>query len=128
MERLDSEAARLRGLRDDLWQRIRSASADARLNGHPTQRLPNNLSVSFKNVEAEGVLMSLGAAGIAASMGSACTSESIEPSHVIQAIGVPPEWARGTLRFTLGCATTAEDIACAANTLMPIVADMQVYI
>ena len=109
-QHLSDEAVRLTHLRDSLWEQIGRRIADVRLNGHPTRRLPNNVNVSFKGVEAEGLLLKLSQAGIAASMGSACTSESIEPSHVIQALGLPADWERGVLRFTLGCQTTAEDI------------------
>jgi cysteine desulfurase len=126
LKNLDMEVARLQQLRDHLWRQISSSQHEVRLNGHPTERLPNNLNISFKGVEAEGVLLRLSLAGVAASMGSACTSESIEPSHVIQAVGLPPEWARGTLRFTLGCHTTESDINYTADVLTQIVADMQV--
>jgi cysteine desulfurase len=122
---LDVEAVRLAALRDALWQRICEGVPDARLNGHPTRRLPNNLNLSLKGVEAEGMLLRLSMAGVAASMGSACNSESIEPSHVIEALGLPPEWARGTLRFTLGCGTTPDDVAQAADHVIRLAADMR---
>jgi cysteine desulfurase len=125
LEHLDTEAVRLRTLRDDLWQRVAAFGLEVRLNGHPVERLPNNLSVSFKNVEAEGLLLRLSMAGIAASMGSACNSESIEPSHVIRALGLAPEWERGALRLTLGCHTDEDDVACAADSLIQIAAEMQ---
>jgi cysteine desulfurase len=124
-QHLEREAARLRALRDELWARVQASGVAVRINGHPTERLPNNLNMSFKGVEAEGVLLRLSAAGIAASMGSACNSESIEPSHVIQALGLPSEWARGALRLSLGYPTTADDIARAASILTGIVAEMQ---
>jgi cysteine desulfurase len=117
LQHLGDEAARLTRLRDRLWEQIYSKIADVRLNGHRVQRLPNNVNVSFKGIEAEGLLLKLSRAGIAASMGSACNSESIEPSHVIHALGLPPEWERGTLRFTLGCQTSVEDIDYAAAVL-----------
>ncbi len=125
LDHLDGEALRLAALRDALWQRICEGVPDARLNGHPTRRLPNNLNVSLKDIEAEGMLLRLSMAGVAASMGSACNSESIEPSHVIEALALPPDWARGTLRFTVGCGTTPDDIAQAADHVVHIAADMR---
>ncbi|MDD4255318.1 MAG: aminotransferase class V-fold PLP-dependent enzyme, partial [Methanofollis sp.] len=83
---------------------------DTILNGHPTQRLPNNLNVSFRYIEGESVLLMLDAHGICASTGSACSSASLEPSHVLLAIGLPHETAHGSLRLTLGDLTTDEDV------------------
>jgi cysteine desulfurase len=120
-----AECSRLAGLRDDLWNRIQAASIEVRLNGHPTERLPNNLNLSFRNVESEGLLLRLSRAGIAASMGSACNAESIEPSHVIKALNLPADWERGGLRLTLGAATTSVDITAAAEALVAIVTEMQ---
>jgi cysteine desulfurase len=125
LQNQESEAQRLRDLRDSLWQCLQTGIKDIRLNGHPTQRLPNNLNVCFKNVEAEGLLLRLSIQGIEASMGSACNSESIEPSHVIKALGIQPEWARGALRLTLGSQTTAEDIAYAADVIIKTVKEIQ---
>jgi len=124
-QRLDDEAARLTGLRDRLWEQISSRIHEARLNGHPTKRLPNNVNVSFKGIEAEALLLKLSQAGIAASMGSACTSESIEPSHVIRALGLPAEWERGVLRFTLGGHTSEADIDYTVDVLADSVAAMR---
>lgn len=90
--------------------RLSEEIIDIRLNGHPIERLPNNLNVCFKNVEAESLLLRLNLFGIEASMGSACDSESIEPSHVIRALGIPSEWERVALRFSLGKQTTKADI------------------
>jgi cysteine desulfurase len=80
------------------------------LNGHPTQRLPNNVNVSCLDIEGEAAVLYLDAEGIMASTGSACASSSLDPSHVILAIGMPYEAAHGSLRFTLGHATIAKDI------------------
>ncbi len=124
-QRLDVEAARLTGLRDRLWEQICGRVPEVRLNGHPTQRLPNNVNVSFKGIEAEALLLKLSQAGIAASMGSACTSELIEPSHVIRALGLPAEWERGVLRFTLGSHTSAEDIDDTVDVLADSVTEMR---
>jgi cysteine desulfurase len=125
LEHQEAEAARLRALRDDLWARIRAGVGEVRLNGHPEERLPNNLHVSFRDLEAEGLLLRLSLAGVAVSMGSACNAESVEPSHVMQALGLPPEWARGALRFSLGRWTTAEEVVCAAEAVVQIASDMR---
>jgi len=80
------------------------------LNGHPTRRLPNNANIAFEFVEGESVLLLLDQHGIAASSGSACSSGSLEASHVLMALGLPYERAIGSVRFTIGKATTAKDI------------------
>lgn len=83
---------------------------DTILNGHPEKRLPNNVNITFLNVEGEAVLVFLDEQGIAAASGSACTSKSLDPSHVILATGMPYEAAHGSIRFSLGKSTTEEDI------------------
>jgi cysteine desulfurase len=80
------------------------------LNGHPEKRLPNNVNVTIKDIEGEAMLLHLDELGICASSGSACTSGSLEPSHVILALGHPYEMAHGSMRFSLGRANTEEDI------------------
>jgi cysteine desulfurase len=80
------------------------------LNGHPVSRLPNNVSVTFFDVEGESMLLYLNEFGICASTGSACTSKSLDPSHVLVGVGIRREVAHGTLRFTLGRSTTKKDI------------------
>ena len=92
-------------LRDLLIQGI-AAMPDSRLNGPRRQRLPNNVNVCFAGVESEGLLLGLDAAGIAASSGSACTSASLEPSHVLLAMGIAPDLAAGSLRLTTGHGNT----------------------
>ena len=82
---------------------------DVKLNGHRTQRLPNNVNVSIRYIEGEAMLLRLDLAGIAASSGSACTSGSLDPSHVLLAIGLPHEVAHGSLRLTLGDFNTEQD-------------------
>lgn len=104
-------------LRDKLW----SALNDIKLNGHPTRRLPNNLNLSVLYVEGESMLLNLDLAGIAASSGSACTSGSLEPSHVLTAMGIPHEVSHGSLRFTVGRDTTEEDIDYVSEILPGIV-------
>ena len=83
---------------------------DCRLNGHPEKRLPGNINVSFEHIEGESLLLMLDQMGVCCSTGSACSSGSLEPSHVLKAIGVPPKTAQGSLRLTLGDANSEEDI------------------
>lgn len=106
----DEENARLVHLRDQLIRGIQERIPKVVLNGHPTDRLPNNVNVSILDIEGEAMLLYLDAKGIAAATGSACDSESLDPSHVILAIGRPYEYAHASMRFTLGRATTQEDI------------------
>jgi len=107
---LDDEAAQLTALRDDLWARIRAQIPDVRLNGHPTERLPNTLNVSFPRLEAESALMLLDHEGFAVSTGSACSSEDQEASHVLTAMGRTALEGRGAIRFSLGRDNTTADI------------------
>jgi len=104
------EAPRVTALRDRLWDGVRARVEDVRLNGHPTQRLPGTVNMSFRGIEAESLILALDLKGIGASAGSACTSGSLEPSYVVTAMGVPTEWALGALRCSLGRSTTAEEI------------------
>ena len=83
---------------------------DSYLNGHPTQRLPNNVNLGFKYIEGESIVLDLDMEGIATSTGSACSSKSLDPSHVLLAIGLKPEEAHGSLRVSLGRFTTEEDV------------------
>jgi cysteine desulfurase len=106
---LPTVVPRLRALCDRLIEGILTIPR-SRLTGHPQDRLPNNASFSFEGVEGESILLSLDLLGIAASTGSACTSGSIDPSHVLMAIGLPPEWSHGSLRLTLGKENTEEDV------------------
>ncbi len=117
----ERESQRLRPLRDLLINGIQQRVEKVRLNGHPTKRLPNNVNMSFMDIEGEALLLYLDAAGIYASTGSACTSASLDPSHVILALGMPYEVAHGSLRFTLGHSTTKEDIEYVLETLPPLV-------
>lgn len=115
------ESRRLIPLRDALIKGVIATIPKVRLNGHSTQRLPNNVNISFMDIEGEALVLYLDAAGIYASTGSACTSASLDPSHVILALGMPYEVAHGSLRFTLGHATTQEDIDYVLETLPPLV-------
>lgn len=103
-------AARCLRLRDKLINGIFDSIDRVRLNGHPTQRLPNNVNISFEDIEGEPVLLGLDFAGVCASSGSACSSASLEPSHVLLAIRRSPELAQGSLRITLGRDNTDEDV------------------
>jgi len=120
-EELDQEASRLRSLRDRLQEGLMERIPDCLLNGHPVKRLPHLLSMTFGNVEGESVLLSLDAVGIAASTGSACTSGTLEPSHVLTAMGIAPEIAHGSVRFSLGRDNTPDDIEYVIEKLPPIV-------
>lgn len=112
-------------LRDKLFNQILQRIGDAYLNGHRTQRLPNNINISIKHVEGEAVLMSLDLEGIGASSGSACSSGSTEPSHVLTALGLAPELARGSLRLTLGKYTTEKEVDIVADMLQKTVSHLR---
>ena len=105
----DAEAARLTLLRDHLWSGLSRRIPGIVLNGHPVNRLPNNLNISLPGLDAETLLLSLDRAGVSASSGSACTSGSIEPSHVLSAMGLPDTHLKSALRLTLGRGTTQEE-------------------
>jgi cysteine desulfurase len=113
-------ALRLR-LRDGLL----AAVPHIKINGHPTDVLPNTLNVSFPGAEGESILLAMDIMGIEASTGSACASGSLEPSHVIMALGVGPELAHGSIRFSLGWGITSEDIDYIIETVPPIIARLR---
>jgi cysteine desulfurase len=117
----ESESQRLIQLRDRLIEGIRSSIPKTRLNGHATTRLPNNVNISIMDIEGEALILYLDAQGVYASTGSACTSASLDPSHVILALGMPYEVAHGSIRFTLGRSTTQEDIDYVIQILPPLV-------
>lgn len=119
-ERLEMNA-RLTALRDRLIIGLRDRIPEIRLNGHPTERLPNNVNISIRYIEGESLLLNLDLKGIAASSGSACTSGSLEASHVLLAMGIPHEIAHGSLRLTLGRKTTEAEIDYLLEVLPPIV-------
>ncbi len=114
------KAAHLTFLRDKLIQGLMKIG-DVKLNGHPEKRLPGNANLSFAFVEGESLLLSLDMKGVAASSGSACTSGSLEPSHVLLAMGMPHETAHGSLRFSLGKYNTEEDVDYVLEVLPEIV-------
>ena len=113
------------GLRDHLISRVLEEIPYCRLNGDPVDRLPNNANFSFRFIEGESLLIMLDMKGICASSGSACTSGSLDPSHVLLAIGLPHEIAHGSLRLTLGEDTTREDIDYVVDSLKEIVARLR---
>ena len=106
----EEASAHCAALRDRIIREVTDAIPDTRLNGHPTQRLPNNINFSFEGVEGESILLGLDMAGVAASSGSACSSGSLEPSHVLLALGQTAELARSSLRITLGKENTGEEV------------------
>ena len=112
-------------LRDRLVEGIQERIGRAYLNGHPTQRLPNNVNFSFEFVEGESVILGLDFAGIAASSGSACTSASLEPSHVLIAIGLTAELAQGSLRLSMGRHNTDEDVDYVLDVLPGLVSNLR---
>lgn len=120
-----SETTRLIALRDRLITGILKTIPKTRLNGDWQKRLPNNVNISFLDVEGEALILYLDAKGIFASTGSACTSASLDPSHVILALGVPYEVAHGSVRFSLGRSTTDEDIDKVLEVLPDLVANLR---
>ncbi len=119
------EAVRVTALRNRLWEGISARVPEVRLNGHPTERLPGTCNMCFRHVESESIVLGLDLKGIGVSAGSACTSGSIEPSYVLVAMGVPLDWAMGSVRSSLGRGTTAEDIDCVIDCVEPLVAKLR---
>ncbi len=119
---MNEEATRLTQLRDKLSKGLLERIDDIQLNGHLTRRLPNNVNISVQYVEGESMCLNLDLEGICSSTGSACSSASAESSHVLLAIGTPPNLAHGSLRFSMGKWTTPEEINRVIEVLPPIVA------
>ena len=124
-QEMDKETEWLTCLRDKLIKGLLEQIDHIRLNGHPLKRLPNNVNVSVDFVEGESMLLNLDLEGICASTGSACSSSSLEPSHILLALGLSPEQAHGSLRFTLGRENTEEDIECVLEVLPRVVAKLR---
>lgn len=118
---MEEKAKRETALREYLIEKLVREIPDTKLNGHPVKRLPGNVNVSFASVEGEAVLIMLDMEGICASSGSACTSGALDPSHVLRAIGLAPELARGSVRLTIGEDNTREEIDAAVEALVRIV-------
>lgn len=124
-EHLEENNERLIRLRDRLIKKVFENIDHVRLNGHPTNRLPGNVNLCFEFIEGESMLLSLDMEGIAASSGSACTSGSLDPSHVLLAIGLPHEIAHGSLRLSLGDFNTEEEVDYVVEKLTEIVARLR---
>lgn len=124
-QEMGKEAERLAYLRDKLIRGLGEKIDHIRLNGHPKKRLPNNVNVSVDFVEGESMILNLDLEGICASTGSACTSSSLEPSHILLALGLPPEQAHSSLRFTLGRENTEADVERVLEVLPGIVAKLR---
>ena len=118
---MHAEGERLAGLRDRLWEGIRTRVPEVRLNGAQAPRLPGTANVVFRHVESESIVLGLDLKGVAVSAGSACTSGNVEPSYVLVAMGVPLDWAMGAVRCSLGRETTAEDIEYVIESVEPLV-------
>jgi cysteine desulfurase len=120
-ENLEAENVKVKALRDRLETAILETCPDSRLNGDPDNRLPNTSNISFEYIEGEAILLMLDKYGICASSGSACTSGSLEPSHVLRAMGVPFTAAHGSIRFSLSRYNTEEEVDYTIEKLPPIV-------
>ena len=118
---LDEEMSRVKGLRDRLEHELLERCPGAKLNGDPERRMPNTTNVSFEFIEGEAILLHLDEKGIAASSGSACTTGSLEPSHVMRAMGVPYTLAHSSIRLSLSRYTTDEDVNTVIRELPPII-------
>ncbi|MDR1489009.1 MAG: cysteine desulfurase NifS [Desulfovibrio sp.] len=122
---IEEENTRVKALRNDLQRRLFEKIPDCRLNGDLDCRLPNTLNISFRNVEGEAILLLLDQHGICASSGSACTSGSLEPSHVLRAMGVPFNYAHGSVRLSLCRYNTQEEVDFVAGVLPEIIARLR---
>ena len=125
MQTMDERAAKETELRDYMIRRIEEEIPYCRLNGDRAKRPPNNVNFSFRFIEGESLLIMLDMKGICASSGSACTSGSLDPSHVLLAIGLPHEIAHGSLRITLGADTSKEDLDYVVDCLKEIVEQLR---
>lgn len=125
VKNLPHNTERLLSMRDYIIKRISESISDCRLNGHPEKRLPNNVNFSFEYIEGESLLLMLNMNEIAASSGSACTSGSLDPSHVLLAIGLSHQTAHGSLRLTFSHCNTMEEMDYIVEKLVPIVARLR---
>ncbi|UCD09231.1 MAG: aminotransferase class V-fold PLP-dependent enzyme, partial [Dehalococcoidales bacterium] len=122
---LEEEFTRITSMRDRLIDNLVTKVDEIQLNGHPTQRLPNNINLTVAYTEGESIVLNLDLKGICASTGSACTSSSLEPSHVLVAIGLPQEIAYSSFRITLGKWNTDEDIDRVIQVLPEVIASLR---
>ncbi len=120
LQNIDNEQSHVGKLRDSLEKELLEKAIDASVNGDVNNRLPNTTNISFKYIEGESILLLLSAQGIAASSGSACTSGSLEPSHVLRAMGVPFTRVHGSVRFSLSRFNTDEDISIIVDKMLAI--------
>jgi cysteine desulfurase len=125
LQDLDSYGKEMRALRNKLRDGFLASVPNIKINGHPEDVLPNTLNVSFPGAEGEAILLSLDLQGIEVSTGSACASGSLDPSHVLMAIGVWPELAHGSIRFSFGWGLTGADVDYIIETLPPIIARLR---
>ena len=126
-EESGAEDARLRRMRDRLWEGIKAKIPHIRLHGHPEKRLAGTLNVGFDYVEGESIILGLDEYGICAASGSACTSDALEPSHVLSAMGIPPERSHGAIRFSLGRENMEEDIDKLLEVLPKVVENLRSF-
>ncbi len=124
-EKMEEENTRVRALRDRLEKGLLSSIPRSMLNGHPEKRLPNTTNISFEFVEGEAILLHMNEYNICASSGSACTSGSLEPSHVLRAMGVPFTAAHGSIRFSLSIYNTEEEVDFVLDKMPGIIADLR---
>ena len=124
-ERMEDENTRVRTMRNKLEKGLLETISHSMLNGHKTERIPNTTSVSFEFVEGEAILLHLDRFGICASSGSACTSGSLEPSHVLRAMGVPFTAAHGSIRFSLSIYNTEDEVDYILEKLPPIIENLR---
>jgi cysteine desulfurase len=122
---MDVENKEVKGLRDYLEKEMIARVPSVRINGDPESRLPNTTSISFEYIEGESILMLMDQLGICASSGSACTSGSLEPSHVLRAMGVPYTAAHGSIRFSFSRFNTREEVDFILEKLPPIIARLR---
>jgi cysteine desulfurase len=121
-QNMGTENTRVRDLRDKLENGLLTSIPFCRVNGNRSARLPNTTNISFESIEGEGILLLLDQFGICASSGSACTSGSLQPSHVLRAMGVPFTMAHGSVRFSLSVYNTEEEVDVVIEKLPPIIA------
>ncbi|MEJ2718040.1 MAG: cysteine desulfurase family protein [Deltaproteobacteria bacterium] len=123
---LDKNTSVMRRMRDRLYEGLRKSIPNMRLNGHPVKRLPNTLSISFRGLEANRILEEIGL-DVAASAGAACHSDGVDLSHVLEAMKVPMEWAKGTLRFSTGRMTTDTEIDKVVNVVSQTITKLMAH-
>ena len=121
---LEKNMIHMQAMRDRLYEGLKKNCGNVRVNGHPQLRLPNTLSISFEGLEANRILDAIGTE-IAASAGAACHSDTVEISAVLEAMKVPLEWAKGTLRLTTGRMTTEDDIDSAVHIISAAIKNLQ---